>query len=56
MAMSNEDEEFAGEARDRWAHVDMSAPAWTDRDRGELSRGATGWGVRTLVRWLRTLG
>ncbi len=44
--------EFVGEARDRWAHIDMSAPSWIDRDDGELSRGATGWGVRTLVRWL----
>ncbi len=48
--------EFTGDARDRWAHVDMSAQAWSNRDRGELSRGATGWGVRTLVRWLRALG
>jgi leucyl aminopeptidase len=44
--------EFAGGARDRWAHIDMSAPSWTDRDDGELSRGATGWGVRTLLRFL----
>jgi leucyl aminopeptidase len=47
--------EFVGDARDRWAHIDMSAPSWIDRDDGELSRGATGWGVRTLVRWLSTL-
>jgi leucyl aminopeptidase len=47
--------EFVGDARDRWAHIDMSAPAWIDRDEGELSRGATGWGVRTLLRWLATL-
>jgi leucyl aminopeptidase len=44
--------EFAGKARDRWAHIDMSAPSWIERDEGELSRGATGWGVRTLLRWL----
>jgi leucyl aminopeptidase len=47
--------EFTGRARDRWAHVDMSAPAWSERDDGELSRGATGWGVRTLLRFLTTL-
>ena len=47
--------EFVGAARDRWAHIDMSAPSWNDRDNGELSRGATGWGVRTLLRWLPTL-
>jgi leucyl aminopeptidase len=44
--------EFAGEFRDRWAHLDMSSPAWADSPDGELAKGATGWGVRTLVRWL----
>lgn len=47
--------EFTGRARDRWVHVDMSAPAWVDRDDAELSRGATGWGVRTLLRYLAAL-
>jgi len=45
--------EFTGSARHRWAHIDMSAPSWIERDEAELSRGATGWGVRTLLRWLR---
>lgn len=44
--------EFTGAARDRWAHLDMSAPAWAEKDDAELSRGATGWGVRTLLRFL----
>jgi leucyl aminopeptidase len=44
--------EFTGELRDRWVHVDMSSPAWADSADGELARGATGWGVRTLLRWL----
>ncbi len=44
--------EFASTARDRWAHLDMSAPAWADSADGELAKGATGWGVRTLVRYL----
>ncbi len=44
--------EFAGPMRDRWAHIDMSAPSWSSETDGELSKGATGWGVRTLVRWL----
>jgi leucyl aminopeptidase len=44
--------EFAGACRDRWAHVDMSAPAWSDSADAELTKGATGWGVRTLLRWL----
>lgn len=47
--------EFTGEARDRWAHLDMSAPAWSDSADLELPKGATGWGVRTLVRWLEGL-
>jgi leucyl aminopeptidase len=44
--------EFLGAARDRWAHLDMSAPSWADSADGELVKGATGWGVRTLLRWL----
>jgi leucyl aminopeptidase len=44
--------EFVGGCRDRWAHIDMSAPAWSDSSEGELAKGATGWGVRTLLRWL----
>jgi leucyl aminopeptidase len=48
--------ELVGEARDRWAHLDMSAPAWSDSASGELAKGATGWGVRTLISWLSALG
>ncbi|MEU1808456.1 leucyl aminopeptidase family protein [Micromonospora aurantiaca (nom. illeg.)] len=48
--------EFTGDLRDRWAHLDMSAPSWSDDTHGELVRGATGWGVRGLLRWLATLG
>ena len=44
--------EFTGDLRDRWLHLDMSAPSWADGDQAELSRGATGWGVRSLLRWL----
>jgi leucyl aminopeptidase len=47
--------EFVGDARDRWAHFDMSAPAWADSGEAELVKGATGWGVRTLLRWLAGL-
>ena len=47
--------EFTGDARDRWAHLDMSAPAWSESADGELAKGATGWGVRTLLRWLDSL-
>ncbi|MBM0227947.1 MULTISPECIES: M17 family metallopeptidase [Micromonospora] len=48
--------EFTGDLRDRWVHVDMSAPSWAEDDDAELTRGATGWGVRGLLRWLATLG
>ena len=44
--------EFAG-AR-RWAHLDIAGPARAEKDRGELSRGATGFGVRVLLRWLQS--
>ncbi len=47
--------EFTGDLRERWLHIDMSAPSWCERDDAELTRGATGWGVRGLLRWLATL-
>jgi leucyl aminopeptidase len=47
--------EFTGEHRRRWAHIDMSAPAWSDGVDGELVKGATGWGVRTLLCWLASV-
>ena len=34
----------------------MSAPAWSESADGELAKGATGFGVRTLLHWLDTLG
>ena len=47
--------ELVGDYRNRWAHIDMSAPAWSDRDNGPLVKGATGWGVRLLVAFLRAV-
>ncbi|GAB3144268.1 M17 family metallopeptidase [Micromonospora sonneratiae] len=47
--------EFTGKLRDRWVHIDMSAPSWAEGDAGELTKGATGWGVRTLLRYLGQL-
>jgi leucyl aminopeptidase len=46
--------EFVGDARQRWAHIDMSAPSWSESADGLLAKGATGWGVRSLLRWLAT--
>ena len=47
--------EFTGALRPHWAHIDMSAPSWAGAADAELAKGATGWGVRTLLRWLSTL-
>jgi leucyl aminopeptidase len=44
--------EFTGSARARWAHFDLASPSWAEGPDGELTKGATGWGVRTLLRWL----
>lgn len=32
-----------------WAHLDIAAPSWSESEDGWLSKGATGWGARTLV-------
>jgi leucyl aminopeptidase len=44
--------EFLGDRAEHWAHLDMSAPAWVDASDGELTKGATGWGARMLLRYL----
>jgi leucyl aminopeptidase len=35
-----------------WAHLDIAGPARSDGDVDEVSRGATGFGTRLLLRWL----
>jgi leucyl aminopeptidase len=35
-----------------WAHIDIAGPFMTDKVRGALVKGATGYGVRTLVRFV----
>ncbi|SNY05477.1 leucyl aminopeptidase family protein [Paractinoplanes atraurantiacus] len=47
--------DFLGPYADRWAHIDMAAPAWSDTLELETTRGATGWGARTLLRYLSAL-
>ncbi|MGX6605181.1 leucyl aminopeptidase family protein [Micromonosporaceae bacterium Da 78-11] len=44
--------EFLGDRVGSWAHLDMSAPSWADASELDLTRGATGWGARTLLRYL----
>jgi leucyl aminopeptidase len=46
--------EFVG--RRRWAHLDIAGPARSDKDDEELSKGGTGYGVRTLLRYLERAG
>jgi leucyl aminopeptidase len=47
--------EFVGDRADRWAHLDMAAPSWADSSELELTKGATGWGARTLLRYLASV-
>jgi leucyl aminopeptidase len=46
--------EFVGDLP--WAHIDFSSTAMTDKPLPCHPRGATGFGVRTLLRYLRGLG
>ena len=39
--------EFVSTDKVEWAHIDMAGPVWD-----EGAGGATGWGVRTLARWV----
>ena len=45
-------QEFLGDKVTSWAHLDMSSPSWAAESDAELTKGATGWGTRTLLRWL----
>ncbi len=35
-----------------WAHLDIAGVAWTEKNAGHLTKGATGYGVRVLARLL----
>ena len=39
-----------------WAHLDIAGVADTEKDLPYYGKGATGWGVRTLVNWVETQG
>ncbi len=41
---------FVGETA--WAHLDIAGPARSDAERGDIPKGATGFGVRVLLRWI----
>ncbi|TYK49155.1 leucyl aminopeptidase [Actinomadura decatromicini] len=42
--------EFTGDVP--WAHLDIAGPGRATSDDAEISRGATGFGARLLLRWL----
>jgi len=37
-----------------WAHIDIAGTCWTDKNKGLNPSGATGYGVRTLVDWIKS--
>ena len=39
----------------RWAHIDIAGTCWTEKDKDINPSGATGYGVKTLVRFLKKL-
>lgn len=43
---------FVGEVP--WAHLDIAGPARSDAERGEIPKGATGFGARALLRWIES--
>jgi leucyl aminopeptidase len=46
-------EEFVGGLP--WAHLDIAGPAFAEKDSAYIPKGGTGFGVRTLVRYLLSL-
>ena len=38
-----------------WAHLDIAGTAWVEKEAGYQPKGATGFGVRLLVDWVRAL-
>jgi leucyl aminopeptidase len=45
-------QEFVGEVP--WVHLDIAGPAFSDKNRGYIRKGGTGFGVRTLLALLDT--
>jgi leucyl aminopeptidase len=37
-----------------WVHLDVAGPVWTEKESGYNNPGGTGFGVRTLVEWVRS--
>jgi leucyl aminopeptidase len=43
--------EFVGDTP--WVHLDIAGPSNVGKEKGYLNKGATGFGVRTLVEFVR---
>ncbi|WP_218080183.1 leucyl aminopeptidase [Anthocerotibacter panamensis] len=39
-------------AKTPWVHLDIAGPVWSDKQKGYINKGGTGFGVRTLVAWV----
>ena len=39
-----------------WVHLDVAGPVWTEKENGYTNPGGTGFGVRTLVEWVKAQG
>ena len=37
----------------KWAHIDIAGTCWSDKNKGINPAGATGYGVKTLVQWIK---
>ena len=37
-----------------WAHLDIAGVADTEKELPYYGKGATGWGIRTLVKWIES--
>ncbi len=37
----------------KWAHIDIAGTCWADKNKGINPSGATGYGVKTLVQWVK---
>jgi leucyl aminopeptidase len=45
---------YDGKDRIPWAHLDIAGVADTEKEQPVYTKGATGWGVRTLVNWVES--
>ena len=46
--------QYEGKDKIPWAHLDIAGVADTEKELPTYAKGSTGWGVRTLVQWVRT--